>query len=61
MNLKEKIEEIVKAINNTIKVNQRFELKDLFPGCEWKKSPKATDLNWENILKTKLKKATCLM
>lgn len=40
MNLKEKIEEAIKTINNTIKFNQRFELKDLFSGCEWEKFPK---------------------
>ena len=55
MNLKEKIEEAIKTINNTIKVNQRFELKDLFPGCEWEKIPKGDRIKLGKYLKNEVK------
>ena len=54
MNLKEKTEEAIIAINNTIKNNQQFELKDLFPGCEWEKIPKGDRIKFGKYFKNEV-------
>ena len=46
MNYEKWMKEAIDNINQKVKTNQNFELKDLFEGCKWEKLTKGERINF---------------